>query len=53
MRAGTCLQTWTGHQRGIQDLALSGDGWSVVTGSDDASARVFALAAMQGHSSVK
>ena len=47
MRAGACLQTWTGHQRGIQDLALSGGGWSVVTGSDDATARVFALAAMQ------
>lgn len=43
--AGTCVQTRTGHQRGIQDLALSKDGWSVLTGSDDSTARVFAFSA--------
>ncbi|KAK9833997.1 hypothetical protein WJX81_001899 [Elliptochloris bilobata] len=40
-RTGTCVQTRTGHQRGIQDLALSRDGWSVITGSDDTTARIF------------
>ena len=43
--AGTCVETRTGHQRGIQDLALSSDGWSVLTGSDDSTARVFTFSA--------
>ncbi|CAL8460523.1 g52 [Coccomyxa elongata] len=42
-RTGTCTQQWTGHQEGIQDIAISMDGNSVITGSDDNTARVFTL----------
>lgn len=41
--AGTCTQQWTGHQEGIQDIAVSMDGNSVITGSDDNTARVFTI----------
>ncbi|KAJ1848985.1 60S ribosomal subunit assembly or modification protein [Coemansia sp. RSA 2708] len=41
-RTGECVRVWKGHQEGIMDLALSIDGKTVVTASDDGCCLVFA-----------
>ncbi|KAJ2450007.1 60S ribosomal subunit assembly or modification protein [Coemansia sp. RSA 2336] len=40
-RTGECVRTWKGHQEGIMDFALSSDGKTVVTASDDGCCLVF------------
>lgn len=43
LRIGECIYSRTGHADGIQCLALSPDGQFVITGSDDASSRIFSI----------
>ncbi|KAJ1848145.1 60S ribosomal subunit assembly or modification protein [Coemansia sp. RSA 2703] len=40
-RTGECVHVWKGHQEGIMDFALSRDGKTVVTASDDGCCLVF------------
>ncbi|KAJ2157847.1 60S ribosomal subunit assembly or modification protein [Coemansia sp. RSA 552] len=40
-RTGECLRTWKGHQEGVMDFALSNDGNTMVTASDDGCCLVF------------
>ncbi|ORY92277.1 WD40-repeat-containing domain protein [Syncephalastrum racemosum] len=40
-RTGACVKTWHGHRDTILSFALSSDGQTVVTGSDDGTALVF------------
>ncbi|KAJ2871456.1 60S ribosomal subunit assembly or modification protein [Coemansia aciculifera] len=40
-RTGECVRVWRGHQAGIMDLALTHDGRTVVTASDDGCCLVF------------
>ncbi|KXS18604.1 WD40 repeat-like protein [Gonapodya prolifera JEL478] len=42
-RSGSCERTWTGHRQPILDFAITRDGSSVVTASDDWSALVFRM----------
>ncbi|KAJ1908608.1 60S ribosomal subunit assembly or modification protein [Tieghemiomyces parasiticus] len=42
-RTGQCERKWSGHQDAILDFALSPDGHTVVTGSDDGCSLVFAM----------
>lgn len=44
LRTGRCVRTCGGHADAVQDIALSPDGAMALTGSDDATARVFTLA---------
>ncbi|KAJ1945477.1 60S ribosomal subunit assembly or modification protein, partial [Linderina macrospora] len=41
-RTGEAVRTWKGHQEGIMDFALSHDGSTIVTASDDGCCLVFA-----------
>ncbi|KAJ2815695.1 60S ribosomal subunit assembly or modification protein, partial [Coemansia erecta] len=41
-RTGDCVRVWKGHQEGIMDFALTNDGSTVVTASDDGCCLVFA-----------
>ncbi|KAJ1951149.1 60S ribosomal subunit assembly or modification protein [Linderina pennispora] len=41
-RTGEAVRTWKGHQEGIMDFALSHDGKTIVTASDDGCCLVFA-----------
>ena len=43
MLAGSCVKVFSGHTEGIQALALSPDGSRAITGSDDATVRIFAI----------
>ncbi|KAJ3189211.1 hypothetical protein HDU85_002836 [Gaertneriomyces sp. JEL0708] len=40
-RTGECMKTFLGHQATILDLALTRDGRTIITGSDDGQALVF------------
>ncbi|KAJ2743733.1 60S ribosomal subunit assembly or modification protein [Coemansia sp. BCRC 34301] len=40
-RTGDCVRVWRGHQAGIMDVALTHDGRTVVTASDDGCCLVF------------
>ncbi|KAJ2907564.1 60S ribosomal subunit assembly or modification protein [Coemansia aciculifera] len=40
-RTGECVRTWRGHQAGIMDVALTRDGRTAVTASDDGCCLVF------------
>lgn len=42
-RTGECLKVFRGHHETILDFAISTDGRTIVTGSDDGSALVFTL----------
>lgn len=44
LRTSGCVKELHGHSSAVQDLTFSPDGSMVLTGSDDATARVFALA---------
>ncbi|KAK3256544.1 hypothetical protein CYMTET_34324, partial [Cymbomonas tetramitiformis] len=41
-RTGTCVQVYGGHTDALQDLVISCDGSSLITGSDDNTVRIFA-----------
>lgn len=44
LRTASCVKQLYGHASAVQDLAVSPDGSMVLSGADDATARVFALA---------
>ena len=46
-RTGTAVRTFTGHRDCCLSLALAADGQHVLSGSDDATAKLFALVAQQ------
>ncbi|KAJ1729271.1 60S ribosomal subunit assembly or modification protein [Coemansia sp. Benny D160-2] len=41
-RTGECVRVWRGHQEGIMDFAMTPDGSTIVTASDDGCCLVFA-----------
>jgi len=40
-RTGKCVRMWSGHRDNVLDFVVTRDGRMVISGSDDASARVF------------
>ncbi|CDS11806.1 hypothetical protein LRAMOSA11450 [Lichtheimia ramosa] len=40
-RTGQCIKNWSGHRDGVLDFAVSSDGKTVVTASDDGTCLVF------------
>ena len=40
-RTGACVREWTGHSDAILDLCLVAGGRTVVTASEDGTARIF------------
>jgi WD40 repeat protein len=43
LRTAACVRKLGGHREPVQDLAFSPDGAMLISGSDDATARVFQL----------
>lgn len=41
MRSGECLRQWCGHAEAILDMKVSNDGKTILTSSDDGTAKVF------------
>jgi ribosome assembly protein SQT1 len=44
LRTAACVKQLHGHKQAVQDLTLSPDGTMLLSGADDAVARVFSIA---------
>jgi ribosome assembly protein SQT1 len=44
LRTANCVRQLHGHRAAVQDLVMSPDGSMVLSGADDAVARVFSIA---------
>lgn len=44
LRTSACVKTLSGHAEAVQDVVISPSGSMVLSGADDATARVFQLA---------
>ncbi|CAO3646787.1 unnamed protein product [Cunninghamella echinulata] len=43
VRTGVCIKSWQGHRDAVLDIAVSNDGQTIVTASDDGACLVFRL----------
>lgn len=43
INTGYCKRTWVGHENWVRRLAISSDGQTIVSGSDDQSVMVWSI----------